>query len=48
MENEHFLLQPEDPISELLLEPNGYTLDQKASIFNSYLSLGVQELLPIV
>lgn len=34
MENEHFLLQPEDPISELLFEPNGYTLDQEASIFN--------------
>lgn len=35
MENVHFLLQSEKPISELLLEPNGYTLDQEASIFNS-------------
>lgn len=35
MENEHVLLQPEEPISELLFEPNGCTLDQEASIFNS-------------
>lgn len=35
IENEHFLLQPKDLISELLFEPNGYTLDQEVSIFNS-------------